>query len=342
MNRLLQILTLAGVSCFITGAVSAQTANPPKNQLGEFDEIVIKHKSNKDTKVTVEIKNGDLLVNGKKIDQYSDPDLSVFRRKITPRDGNSFSFDSDNLSGNFDMFNDDNDGGDDLSITPNKAILGVITEKKDATGVTVSSVAKGTPADKAGIKEGDVITAIDNQKINEPAELFEAIGKHQPADKITVSYTRKSKAGNVVVTLDERKEMGAENGKLYPPTQPRRMPRAFTFPPPNPRGGDQGFGGWFNRMDDGVKLGLQVQDTNNDEGAAVIGIAADSPAEKAGFKKEDIITELAGNPVKSAADLSKAYRENRSKGNITATIKRNNKTQTLDIQVPKKLNKADL
>lgn len=342
MIRLLQILTLAGFSCFITGAVSAQTPNTPKTQMGEFDEIVIKHKSNKDSKVTVEIKNGDILVNGQKMDQYNDPNLSVFRRKITPRDGNSFSFDSDRLPDNFDMFNNDDNDEEDMPTAP-KAILGVITEKKGATGVTVKTVAHGTPADKAGIKEGDVITAIDHQKINEPAELFTIIGKHQPADKITVSYIRNSKTSDVTVTLEERKNAGAGTWELYPPSgAPKGQPRTF-FPPPSYPHGGQGFGnGWYNRMDEGVKLGLQVQDTDNDEGAQVIDIAADSPAEKAGFKKEDIVTDLAGSAVKSAGDLSKAYRENRGKGTITATIKRNGKTQTLDIKVPKKLNKADL
>ncbi|HEY9257443.1 PDZ domain-containing protein [Chitinophaga sp.] len=344
MTRLLQILTLAGFSCFITGAVSAQTSRPPKNQMGEFDEIVIKHKNDKDSKVTVEIKNGDILVNGKKLDQYSDPDLSVFRRKITPRDGNAFSFDSDNFSGNFDMFNDDdNDEEDDMSIAANKAMLGVITEKKGATGVTVKTVAKGTPADKSGIKTGDVITAIDNQKINEPAELFETIGKHQPGDKITVSYTRNLKKNSVMVVLDERKDINGDSWKLEPPTgQPKTTPRAFTFPSPYPRGGQGPGNGWYGPSDEGVKLGLQVQDTENDEGAQVIDIATASPAEKAGFKKDDIVTDLAGNPVKSTADLSKAYRENRGKGSITATIKRNGQTQSLEIKIPKKLNKAEL
>ncbi|MGO4289406.1 PDZ domain-containing protein [Chitinophaga sp. RAB17] len=344
MIRLLQILTLAGISCFITGAVSAQTVKSPKNQMGEFDEIIIKHKNDKDSKVTVEIKNGDIFVNGKKLDQYSDPNLSVFRRKITPRDGNSFSFDSDNFPGNFDMFNDDgNDGEDDTPAIANKAILGVITEKTAATGVTVKSVAKGTPADKAGIKEGDIITAIDKQKINEPAELFEVIGKHQPADNVTVSYIRNSKPNSVIVTLDKRKDMGGDNWSLLPPSgSPKPRPRTFTFPSPYPRG-EQGFGnGWYKQAEEGVKLGLQVQDTENEEGAQVIDIAPASPAEKAGFKKDDIVTDLAGSAVKSASDLSKAYRDNRNKGNITATVKRNGQTQSLEIKIPKKLNKADL
>jgi serine protease Do len=338
MTRLLQNLTLAGFFCFITGAVSAQTSKPPKNHMGEFDEIVIKHKTDKDSKITVEIRNGDIFVNGKKMDQFSDPDLSVFRRKITPRDGNSFSFDSDNFPGNLDMFNDDGDE-EDVPVA-NKAILGVITEKKAATGVTVKSVAKGTPADKAGIKEGDIITAIDQQKINEPAELFEEIGKHQPAEKITVSYIRNSKNNSVTVTLDERKDIGGENWRPLPGA-PKNGPRMFAFPPP--RGG-QGFGdgGWFNRPEDGAKLGLQVQDTENEEGARVIDIAPASPAENAGFKKDDIVTDLAGSPVKSVADLSRTYRENRSKGTITATVKRDGKVQSLEVKIPKKLNKADL
>jgi len=341
MTRLLQILTLAGFSCFITGAVSAQASKPSKNQMGEFDEIVIKHKNDKDGKVTVEIKNGDILVNGKKLDQYNDPDLSVFRRKITPRDGNVFGFDSDNLSGNFGMFNEDGNGeDDDMPITANKAMLGVITEKKAATGVTVKTVAKGTPADKSGIKTGDIITAIDKQTINEPAELFEAIGKHQPGDKITVTYIRNLKKNSVIVILDERKDIGGDSWSPVP--SPKTIPRPFTFPPPYPRD-RQGFGnGWYNSPEESVKLGLQVQDTENEEGAQVIDIAPASPAEKAGFKKDDIVTDLAGNAVKSAADLSKAYRDNRGKGSITATVKRNGQTQSLEIKIPKKLNKADL
>lgn len=341
MTRLLQILTLAGFSSLITGAVSAQIAKTPRDQMGEFDEIVIKHKNDKDSKVTVEIKNGDILLDGKKIDEYRDPNLSVFRRKIIPRDGNSLSFDSDNLPDNFDLFN----GDDDDAIAPptNKAMLGVITEKKGATGVTVKTVAKGTAADKAGIKVGDVITAIDQEKVNEPAELFEIISKHQPADKITVSYIRNSKSSKVTVTLDERKDPGINSWNDRSPFgQPKNGPRMFTFPAPPSRGGQDFGNGWYNRREEGVKLGLQVQDTENNEGAQVIDIATASVAEKAGFQKDDIVTDLAGTPVKSAADLSKAYRENRSKGTITETVKRNGQTQSISVKIPKQLNKADL
>ncbi|MFY0252764.1 PDZ domain-containing protein [Chitinophaga sp. 30R24] len=348
MTRLLQIFTLAGFSCFATGAVLAQTPNNnPKSQLGEFDEIVIKHKSDKDGKVTVEIKDGDILVNGKKLDQYNDPDLSVVRRKITPRDGNTFSFNNNAPHDNFNVFNND-EAGNDAAPNLNKAVLGVITEKKAATGVTVKTVAKGTPADKAGIKPGDVITAIDNDKVNEPAELFEVIGKHQPNDKVTVSYIRNSKTNKVLVTLDERKQLnlnneGEEGWGIYPPlsTLPNG-PHSFAFPSPYPRG-RQGFGNnWFNQESNSVKLGLQVQDTENEEGAVVIDITSGSPAEKAGFQKEDIVTDLGGATIKSATDLARTYRQQHSKSDITAMVKRNGTAQTLTIKIPKQLNKASL
>ncbi|SEW19532.1 PDZ domain-containing protein [Chitinophaga arvensicola] len=339
MTRLLQILTIAGFSCFTMSAVSAQT----KNQLGEFDEIVIKHKSNKDGKVTVEIKNGDILINGKKMDDYNDPDLSVFRRKITPRDGNALSFDNRFPGGSIDLFNEEDGDEDDIDIPAlkNRAVLGVITEKAAATGVTVKSVAKGTPAEKAGIKTGDIITSVDDKKINEPAELFEVIGKYQPADKVTVTYIRNSKTNKVAITLDERKEID-NSWNSFPPLSapPKNGPRSFSFP--MPRGG-QGFGdSWYNRMDNGVKLGLQVQDTEKENGAQVIEVDPSSPAAGAGIQKDDIVLEFAGTPVKNVADLSKAFRENRDKGDVQAKVSRNGNTQTVNIKLPKKLNKANI
>src|SRR5580692_1861253 len=57
----------------------------------KYDEITIRHKAGKDAKVTIEIKDGDVLVNGKPISDFEDTTLSIHRRKVT-RYGNSFSF----------------------------------------------------------------------------------------------------------------------------------------------------------------------------------------------------------------------------------------------------------
>lgn len=339
MKNVLRNFTLAGFGCLAISVASAQNRNAPaKDKMGEYDEIVIKNKSNKGGKVTVEIKDGDILIDGKKMDEYNSPDISVFRRSITPINGNNFSFDGP--SGNIQLFNSDGDDeeGENLPITGNKAVLGVITEKTTAVGATVKTVAPGSPAEKADIKTGDAITKINTETINEPKDLFETIGRFKPGDKITITYTRNKKESKTSVTLDERKEDsfgGAFSG-------PRRRGNLFTFP--MPRGG-QGFGGpgfSFNTPDEGVKLGIQVQDTDEGDGAQVINMTSGSPAEKAGFKINDLITGMAGSPVKSAHDVAEIYRANRNKGTITATVKRNGKTQTIDIKVPKKLHTADL
>jgi membrane-associated protease RseP (regulator of RpoE activity) len=339
MGKLLQTLTLAGFTCyaFLTApAVHAQDSSSAKkgDKLGEYDEIIIKRKNNKDGKVTVEIKNGEVLVDGKPIADY-DGDIAVYKRKITPVDGNAFSFDGPHRSLQF--FNDDNDGG--MRLRGGKALLGVITEKKEAAGATVRQVSKGSAAAKAGLQPGDVITAVDADKILEPQDLFEKIGEHDPGDKVTITYLRNKKENKVTVTLDERKG-----------------PAFFNFAPPGPGVGDNNddnyfrfqprhpFGnnfGWVDE-DNSTRLGLSVQDTENGTGARVLDVNEGSAAAKAGFKQDDIITELAGESVSSARDVVNTYREHKDKGTITAKVKRNNKEQTLTISVPRKLNKADL
>ncbi|WP_186774188.1 PDZ domain-containing protein [Chitinophaga pinensis] len=193
MSKLLQTLTLASITCFaFSSATIAQDKSGDK--LGEYDEIVIKRNTNKDGKVTIEIKDGNVLVDGEKMDAYKDGDISVYRRRIRPVDGNTFNFAMPPGGGGIQLFNEDDDGDDDaMAIKPGKAVLGVFTEKKEAVGVTVREVAKGTPAEKAGLLAGDVITKVDADKINEPKELFEKIGAHDPGDKVTITYLRDKK-----------------------------------------------------------------------------------------------------------------------------------------------------
>jgi len=343
MSKLLQTLTLATITCFVV-STSSYAQDKKSDKLGEYDEIVIKRNSGKDGKVTIEIKDGNVLVDGEKMGAYKDGDISVYRRRIRPVDGNNVNLGMPQHRGlqffNNDDDDNDSDNGADMAIVPGKAILGVITEKQEAAGATVKEVGKGTPAEKAGIKEGDVITQIDADKIDEPKELFEKIGAHEPGDKVTVTYLRDKKENKITVTLDERKGVGAielfphdNNMQDGPDNFFRNMPRGgFNF-----RNGPRGF-----NEDNDVKLGLSVQDTENGEGVQVVAVAPGSAAEKAGFKTNDIITELAGTAVNSARDVTSTYRENKSKGTLNVQVKRDGKQKTLQVAIPKKLHKADL
>ena len=343
MSKLLQTLTLASITCFaFSSATIAQDKKGDK--LGEYDEIVIKRNSNKDGKVTIEIKDGNVLVDGEKMDAYKDGDISVYRRRIRPVDGNNFNFAMPPGSGGIQFFDDEDDDSPEgvMDIKPGKAVLGVFTEKKEAAGATVREVAKGSPAEKAGIKTGDVITRVDADKINEPQDLFEKIGAHDPGDKVTITYLRDKKENTATVTLDERK--GAGTLELFPRGGAqgfRRAPRGeFNFGDDFRGLGPNRFRG-FNEDND-AKLGLSVQDTEDGNGAEVLSVTPGSAAEKAGFKANDIITQIAGDAVNSTRDVANAYRANKDKGTITAQVKRGGQQKTLEVKVPKKLHKADL
>ncbi|GAA3915623.1 PDZ domain-containing protein [Chitinophaga oryziterrae] len=334
MSKLLQTLTLASITCF--AAITTSHAQDKKgDKLGEYDEIVIKRNSDKDGKVTIEIKDGNVLVDGEKMDAYKDGDISVYRRRIRPVDGNSFDFRMPQHRGLQFFNNDGDDNGPEMSIVPGKAVLGVITEKKEVAGATIKEVGKGTPAEKAGMKEGDIITQIDADKISEPKELFEKIGAHEPGDKVTVTYLRNKKENKITVALDERKMEQFPRTQLFPRSDNQDGPDNFFRYMPR---GDMN----FRNNNDDVKLGLSVQDTENGEGAVVLSVVPGSAAEKAGFKENDIITELAGTPINSAHDITNTYRENKDKGTLNARVKRDGQQTTLQVQVPKKLHKADL
>jgi len=74
-------------------------------------------------------------------------------------------------------------------------------EKKG--GVLISEVMEDSPAQQAGLKAGDVITKIHDQKISDPEDLFDALDGYEGGDKITVEYIRKGAAGMLEVELDD-------------------------------------------------------------------------------------------------------------------------------------------
>ncbi len=73
-------------------------------------------------------------------------------------------------------------------------------------GAYVQQVVNGSPADKAGIKRGDIITKIDGQQIDEKTQLSTIISKKKVGDTITVSIYHDGKTSDVTVTLGSATE----------------------------------------------------------------------------------------------------------------------------------------
>lgn len=83
-------------------------------------------------------------------------------------------------------------------------------------GLTVSSVIADSPADKAGLARGDVITAVDGAQVSDMMELLSAIENKKPGDSLTLSITRNGNAQDITVTLEARPAPLAEANPLLP------------------------------------------------------------------------------------------------------------------------------
>jgi putative serine protease PepD len=85
------------------------------------------------------------------------------------------------------------------------AYIGIhVGDATSGSGAQVGSVSAGTPGEKAGLKAGDVITALDGKPITKADDLTAAITAHAPNDKVTLTVTRNGKAQTIDVTLGAR------------------------------------------------------------------------------------------------------------------------------------------
>jgi putative serine protease PepD len=88
--------------------------------------------------------------------------------------------------------------------TVQHAYLGIRVGDAANGGASVGSVVSGSPADKAGLKTGDVVTAIDGKTIENADELTASVAAHAPNDKVTLTVTRDGKTLTLDVTLGVR------------------------------------------------------------------------------------------------------------------------------------------
>lgn len=313
------------------------------DKLRDYDEIVIKHKSDKDAKVTVEIRDNKVFINGKPVSEFNDDNVSVKKKKVPVMDGQAFSFSSpDGEPGVISIAPSPfrNHGGtwsfdgDEWSGSSKRAFLGVTTEKPEKEGekgARIQQISKGSAAAKAGLKAGDVITRVDEMTIDDPESLSDAIRKYKPEDKATLTLKRDGKEQKMTVTLGKAPMMTAKNFYKVPDMKNFNFDYKMA-----PRGYGYSYGGAKPR------LGIKAQDTEDGKGVKVLEVGDESVAQKAGVEEGDIITRFDGKEVNSATDLAEMARASKDKPNIKVSVIRDGKAQELEVRIPKKLKTADL
>lgn len=295
-----------------------------QRESNDNEEIVIRQKADKDIKVTVEVKDGQVKVNGKPLSEFNDDNVVIRKRKANDAETRMLYRSPSPFRGGTSEYNNLLRGFEDSQ----KPFLGVQSEK-DENGARITRITAGSAAEKAGLKEGDIITNVEGNKIEGPEDLTEVIGKLKPEDKASITIRRGKKEEKMTATLGKRQGLTS----VFP--ENFNFSRDFNFDMISPDGNKTLWPG-------SVRLGIRAQDTEDGKGAKVLNVDDESNAEKAGIKEGDIITEFDGKAINSATELVEAAKAAREKNNIKIRYTRDGKNQEVEVKIPKKLKTANL
>lgn len=201
-------------------------------------------------------------------------------------------------------------------------------ELREARGVGITEVIKDSPAERAGLKKGDVITRFDDEAVTSVRKLNRLVSEVAPDHKVNLSVSRGGADQNVAVTVGKRQAYSDTLGKM---TMPRgSFPRIEEMP----EGVNIFSLGSSRRIGVGTtQLTKQLAEyfgVTNGKGVLVTAVTENSPAAKAGVKAGDVITAVDGETIEGSGDLSRAINKQKD-GEVTLTIVRDKGQRTIKV-----------
>lgn len=200
---------------------------------------------------------------------------------------------------------------------------------KAKEGVFVSFVEEDSPADEAGIKDGDVIVAFDGNTITTPQELKKKVHGTAPGQRIEVSIVRDGDERNLKVVIGEQPDEDRFYS-FYRGDLPGSWDVPF-IPHGDPRGMILTFG---------TGLGVKAVDLNEDlapyfkvdedDGVLVLDVLPESAAEEAGLKAGDVIMMIDKEAIASVDDLKEVVSDLDSGDEFKITIVREGRQEQLE------------
>ncbi|HEV2056233.1 MAG TPA: DegQ family serine endoprotease [Methylomirabilota bacterium] len=163
--------------------------------------------------------------------------------------------------------------------------------RAETTGVLVSSVSEGSPAERAGLKSGDIITEYDGRKVERAADLPRGVAGTPVGREVRLSVVRDGMPMTLtakIAALDAKEPGQADSGEKTKPAL------GLAVQPLTPALAQQ--------------LGVRAT-----QGLVVQNVQEGSPAAEAGFERGDVIVEVDKKPIKSVAELRESV-DKRAKG----------------------------
>ncbi|NOX38611.1 MAG: Do family serine endopeptidase [Calditrichaeota bacterium] len=183
-------------------------------------------------------------------------------------------------------------------------------------GALVQGVQKGFPAEKAGIRQGDIIIAVNGREVTSVNDLQLRIAQHSPGDRVRITIWRDGRAIDLDVVLGEA-PINQAQAAVPPQNEPLKYER----------------------------LGLTLREIteqdmahfNVDRGVYIARVAPGSPADVGNIFPAEILLEINGEPVNSVADFDRILSRARP-GEILKMLLRTRSTVNRDrivyVQVP--------
>ncbi|HTS37159.1 MAG TPA: Do family serine endopeptidase [Candidatus Solibacter sp.] len=180
------------------------------------------------------------------------------------------------------------------------------------TGVTISSVVAGSPADQAGLKVGDTITSVDGRKVSKGNELVADIASRKPGSKVNLGFLRNGKTQDASVTIADRAKLFAarlgDEQDNEDESTPKQSKFGVTVRKVTPEMAD--------RLDMPVGKGVIVQD-----------VKPRSFAEDINLGRGDIILEINKQPVNSEEDFSRIESSLKSGQDVVFLVRQRGSTR---------------
>jgi serine protease Do len=196
------------------------------------------------------------------------------------------------------------------------AELGEALNLKDNRGAVVNEVAKGSPADRAGIRKYDVIIEIEGKPIDDSQMLTNLIASYEPGATVNLKVIRDGKTRDVSVKLDERKE------EAPAPTQLSQRNATSV-----------------------EKLGLQVSELTRrlqdefgyegESGVVVTDVREGSPAAEKGLARGDLIREANRRSISSVRDFEQVIESISADDIVLLQVQRGNRNFFIAMRIPK-------
>ena len=181
-------------------------------------------------------------------------------------------------------------------ITPALAKSLDLKEKK---GALVAQVVSGSPAEKAGIEQGDVIVEFDGKEVADSKDLPRVVASTPVGKTVTIKLSRNGKG------LDRRVTVGEMEEKVEVSKAPSHRSLGITV----------------QNLTAEIAKGLGLE-KEKDTGVVVTGVEPGSAASNAGIRTGDVIREVNRKPVKDVEDFVQKIEKAKSQDNVLFLLQR--------------------